>query len=634
MLSGLAGPAPAWAGAKWTEPTAEELQMKADPAAPGAEAVYLYLEQTADDQKHEHTYYARIKVLTEGGREYADVVMPYWNHAEKIRGVEGRTIHSDGTVVPFTGKPWQKELVKSGGLRIMEKGFTLPDVEVGSILEYRYMTTYDDWWAPQWYLQQPIFVHEAHYHFVPGPGGKVFATRFLPPNADVNEKKGWELRVANVPAQVDEDDSPPLHDLGYRVLFYYMDGRASSAEQYWANAGAYWSTSVDNWVAADQLKPAVAQIVAPGDSDEQKLRKIYAAVMQLENTTFTRERSEAEETPGERKAANAADVWQQRSGNRQQIALLFVGLARAAGLKVYAMRVTNRDENVFSKNETDWDQLDDLIAIVNLGGIETYFDPGERYCAFGEMYWIHTWTGGVRQVDNGTEVATTPYPVATDTSTIREADLTLDATGQVHGTIRVEMTGNTALRWREEALFTDAEEAKKEFGDGLQSEMPSGTTATMQNMAPLADFGPPLVATLAVSGTLGTKTGRRLFLPGTFFESQAKPRFATATRVNPVYLRYPYRMRDTVKMTLPPGSSAEIVPKDADIPFATNAAFTAKYRVTGNVYAYDRDERVSKILYPVADYPALRDYFQKVNTQDEGQLVLTAAADAKAHEGP
>ena len=47
--------------------------------------------------------------------------------------------------------------------------FTLPSVEVGSILEYRLDIQYDDGIvsSPTWDVQQPYFVHKAHYMFTP-----------------------------------------------------------------------------------------------------------------------------------------------------------------------------------------------------------------------------------------------------------------------------------------------------------------------------------------------------------------------------------------------------------------------------------------------------------------------------------
>src|ERR1700728_4396924 len=69
FASFLIATAPAFAGPQWTQPTPDELKMISDPAAPGAPAVYLFREQTADDERHMHTLYARIKILTDAGRE-------------------------------------------------------------------------------------------------------------------------------------------------------------------------------------------------------------------------------------------------------------------------------------------------------------------------------------------------------------------------------------------------------------------------------------------------------------------------------------------------------------------------------------------------------------------------------------
>ncbi len=167
-------------------------------------------------------------------------------------------------------------------------------------------------------------------------------------------------------------------------------------------------------------------------------------------------------------------------------------MARAAGMKAYAMMVTDRDKNVFLEGEADWRQLDDAIAIVNVGGKEEYFDPGERYCEFGELAWKHTMTTGVRQMEKGVELANTPPPSFSDTKTVRHADLTMDAQGQTQGTVRMAMTGAAALKWRQEALQTDAEQTQKEFSDAVRGELPEGMTVTMKGFGALTDSTQPL----------------------------------------------------------------------------------------------------------------------------------------------
>src|ERR1700689_4236871 len=87
--------------AQFQDPTTDELKMTSDPKAPGAAAVYLYREETSDDSLSIYTFYVRIKVLAEKGKDLATIRIPYQHGEFKVANIEGRTIHSDGTVIPL-----------------------------------------------------------------------------------------------------------------------------------------------------------------------------------------------------------------------------------------------------------------------------------------------------------------------------------------------------------------------------------------------------------------------------------------------------------------------------------------------------------------------------------------------------
>jgi hypothetical protein len=161
----FAAVSPVFVCAQFQQPTDEELKMTADPKAPGADAVYLDIEEIANDPMHYKSTYVRAKVLTEKGKELATVELPYQMGSYKITDITGRTIHPDGTVIPLTVKPEDLMVAKIGETQIGKMVFTLPSVEVGSILEYSYEIRYDDdkFSSPQWEIQRPYFVHKAHY---------------------------------------------------------------------------------------------------------------------------------------------------------------------------------------------------------------------------------------------------------------------------------------------------------------------------------------------------------------------------------------------------------------------------------------------------------------------------------------
>ena len=178
----LAAVSPAFVCAQFQPPNPDELKMTSDPKAPGAAAVYLDYEEIDHDDKQSRNYYARIKVLTEKGKDAATVEIPYWGGELSVGSISARTIHPDGTVIPLTVKP-EDLLVKKYNevqvgretyaeqVREQRKVFTLPSVEVGSILEYSYLLHINDpygyYRSPDWEVQKKYFVHKAHYEFAP-----------------------------------------------------------------------------------------------------------------------------------------------------------------------------------------------------------------------------------------------------------------------------------------------------------------------------------------------------------------------------------------------------------------------------------------------------------------------------------
>jgi hypothetical protein len=626
----------------WTKPTAEELQMTAEAAAPGAAATVLLRDERADDKLHVHITYVRLKILTDKGKQYADQEISYDGGQFSIFGVEGRTIHSDGSVIPFTGKPYQKVLSRGGKEQYKATVFTLPDVQVGSILEYRYQLSYDSnrVVSPRWYLQGPLYVRRAHYLFIPsdhdlqdGHGGvmrgRVAYSAYLPPGCSVAYSQAanyYTIDAEKIPPAPEEEYMPPMHNYTFRALFYYTI--AKSTDEYWANEGKYWSKDVDRFIDGGKLSPVAAQIVSPADTPEQKLKKIYAAVMNLENTTFTREHTGDEDKAQGIKVKTAIDIWAQKRGNRNEITRLFVGLARAAGFKAYVGFVTNRDHNLFMPSYLSLSQLDDDIAIVVVDGKEQFFDPGERYAAYGELHWKHSPTQGIRQTDKGAVVFGTSVPSYQKTVEIRTAYLELNGDGKVKGTVRLSLTGTRALRWREFALSNGEDALNREFENSVQRQMPPGIEVKTDHFVGLTDWDKTLMGVLSISGSMGTATAKRVFLPATFFAAASHPLFALDKRTMPIDLDYPYMLQDSVTIKLPPELAIESLPKDTEFRYAQNAYYQAKFSREPATVNSVRIFALGNVVYEAGEYPELKDFYQKVNAKDKEPAVLELTQNA------
>ena len=649
---------------QWTEPTKEELSMTSQPDVPGAAAVYLTREEITEDKLHMWSVYTRLKVLTEKGKDYANVELNYRSTngggGYTVSNIVGRTIHPDGTIIPFTGKPYEKLIEKTqgyGGYKYMAKVFTMPDVEVGSIIEYRYALRYDDYYyiSPDWFIQSELFMRKGHYLWKPTsaqliskhgnreqltngiswfpvlPGDtQVKMTRLPPMNGAQEGQMIFELNVHDIPPSSKEEYMPPIASFSYRVLFFYSSH--NSAAEYWKDEAKYWSKERDKFIGpGPKVSAAVHEYTSPTDTQDQKLHKLYNEVMKLENTDFTRTHDRVEDkAAGLRDIHSTEDILERRRGSGDQLAELFVAMARAAGMKAYLFAVTSRSRSIFTAGYLSMSQLDDDIAVVNVDGKERFFDPGTRYCPYGHLSWPHTFAGGVRQNDGGAEISQTPGEPYTFSHVQRIADLTMDEHGEVTGIVKLTYTGSPAQHWRQRSLEGDTTSLNHELQSSLERLLPGGVEVKVGAIQNLDAYEEPLIVNYTIKGVIGAPTGKRLFLPGDLFMSNAKATFPHEKREIAVYFDYPSMVQDAVRVKLPPSIKIESIPAKDQEQFQRLAVYTLLPESTPNSVTIRRNFTIGEILFMPKDYPELRAFYNKFESKDQENIVLTASSAASA----
>ncbi len=691
LLLGVALAAPALLRAQFQAPTDEELKMTADPKAPGAAAVYLNVEEVTDDPQHFCTVYTRIKVLKEKGKELAtvEISFPHDNagitsvkpqtinsdfdvapaqvkhegplaarlsaqtNTFKISNIKARTIHADGTVISFTVRPEDIPVSRAPGKQYSRAVFTLPSVEVGSILEYRYTVQFSDqhFSAPFWQIQRPYFVHKAHFAFNPFNDflndPQAMTSRYLlDARGDViNTIIGWpnlppgvkiatdaighlSLDLTDIPPVPNEEWMPPQQSLSYHVLFYYIN--ASNEKEFWTNDEKNWSKDVDRFAEPTAaLRQIVGGLVVSGDNDLERAKKLYLALQALDNTDFSPMRGSPElNRPGSRTARRAEDIWSQKSGSSEDIALLYLAMLRAAGLTAYGMKLVDRDRGVFTPGYLSFDQFDGDMVILNSGGKEIVLDPGQKMCPFQTMHWKHAGATGVRQSASGPSMVSSPLLPYTANSLFRTGDVTLDDRNGFTGDFRFLMTGQEALYWRQESLMSGESEVKKRFDDWLASMVPQGVEAHVDHFLALDNPELNLVAVINLRGTLGSSASQTLQLPAFFFEARNHPFVDQALRQNPVDMHYGEQIIDQAVFHLPAEMSVQAAPPDVKIPWAGHAAFASGTKsAPGQITVVRQLARAFTFAKP-EEYQDLRGFDQKVAAADQAQLVLTTAAPA------
>jgi len=628
------------AGVAFQPATPEELNLKSEPLAPGAPAIILFREVDRDDNIHtpHEDNYVRIKILTEEGRKYANVELGYRKGLDDIVQVHARTIRRDGSIVDFGGQAFDKELVKGRGVKILAKTFTLPEVEVGSILEYSYTIDFHEHllFESHWVLSEDMFTRRAQFSLKPyraeAYGAMNYSMRWswnTLPAGTVPPKEGPDhivrMEAANIPAFQTEDHMPPPEELRSRVDFIYQEGFSEmDPTKFWKDVGKKRNALLESFVGKrGAMEQAVAQIVSANDPQDVKLRKIYDRVQQLRNTTYELRKTEQEQKrEKEKPAENVEEVWKRGYGDGVQLTWLFLGLARAAGFEAYGCWVSSRAQYFFSPVTLESHKLNANVVLVKLNGKDIYFDPGGAFTPFGMLEWSETNVTGLRLDKDGGTWIRTALPQASESRIERTGKLKLSEEGDLDGKLTLTYTGLEAMYHRREVRHADDVERKKYLEERIKGQIPAASEVELTSKPDWSGSETPLVAEFDVKiPSWAASAGRRVMLPAAIFTVAEKGTFEHSNRVQPIYFEYPYQKVDDVTVELPAGWRVSSTPPAQNKDLKA-VAYTLNVDQNAGAVRLRRMLNVDVLLLEVKNYGTLRAFFQFVRSGDGEQVVL------------
>ena len=621
----------------WLPITNQDKAIKEVPGMPGASAIQLYYSEFINDNSNDDNAewdYSRAKILTEAGKDRADVkiIVPDGFH---VRELKARTIHPDGSISDFNGKPFDKVVFKGKGVSYHEASFTFPDVTVGSIIEYRYKMDYPAnlLSGHEWDLQHELFTVKQEYkliayaHGIVGVEGMtgLSASYNLPSGMKLKKKSdGYELEAENIPPFQPEGFMPPPQPYRYWVTFRYGDQSMATAEKFWRQFGLKRYMETEDFIGSHkEIREAAVQAIAGESDPEKKLRKLYARVQQVRNLSYERPRTEAEEKKEDLKQNNnALDVLQRGYGTSKDIALLFAAMARSAGFDAIVALSTNRSERLFEPTLLEEWQLASPVVMVNFNGKQVLLDPGTRFCPFGLLRWYRTATQALLLEKSGGVMVNLPLASQANGLLERTADVEIATDGTLSGQVTIRYNGYEAMERRLDALQTDEAGRKKKLEDELHGWLPNGAVVKLTDSQPWESSDQPLEAHFTIRvPSYATFAGKRLLVTNNLFLTGQKQAFAQQQRKYPVYFRYAFAEIDNVKIKIPTGFSVENLPQqqDATLPYAR---YQALIKFEGQQISTRRALLVGQNFFPLNKYQELKDFFNKVEAGDEQQAVL------------
>lgn len=631
----------------WQPVTPQDLQIKEVPGDPGASAIQLFYADYIDDTASNEFIYKRIKILNDKGTQYADVEIPLLIQGASVTDLKARTIHSDGKIVEFTGKPFQKTIVKGRGLKYVAKTFTFPEASAGSIVEYKYRLNLppEILFDNSWTIQHDLYTVKESFRIKAytgpmvtrhGGGGLSMVYSNMPANVKPLRKgDGYELEVQNMTAFHSEEYMPPAENYKPQVRFFYGGSEITSADKFWEQAGKDWNEEDERYIGNhSEIKKAAEEAIGNESDWDKQVRKLYARAQQIRNLTYERDRTKEEmKKEGLKENQNVVDVLKHGYGDRQDIMLFFAAMARASGFRTSVLRVSNRKSRFFDKGVLSRFQMDTELAVVKINGQDIYLDPGTKFCPYGYVRWIRTSTAALKldkQTVSFVQVPTAPYDKAV---LHRDAQLALSDDGSLSGDLTVQFDGGEALERRLDALETDDAGRSRDLESELKSWLPATAIVKIKEVKGWDGIDDPLIArfSLEIPG-YASAAGKRLLLPPYLFQVKQKDAFKHSDRKYPVYFPYTFSEQDVISIKVPMGYTIEGSPQTQTTKLS--------YAVYQNVAQFSGGQLVTKrnllfngVFIDLDHYSEVKDFFNKVQAGDEQQAVLRTGGTSSASKG-
>jgi hypothetical protein len=619
----------------WRPVSPAELQMKTPQVEPDADAEAIFWEVRLDDKKAgklSYNHYVRVKIFTERGRErFSKFDIPFLK-GKKVENVAARVIKPDGSIVELQpGDIFEREIVRSGNIKIKAKSFAVPAIEPGVIVEYQYKEVFkgDSASGERLIFQRDVPMQKASYYVRPYQGTTLVPSFYnMPEMRFVEDGKGFFVAtMTNVPAYKQEPFMPPDDEVRrWALLSYRTFGSIFSWTLLNSGAGQFFTEATK---PNKEIKQKAAELAAGSASEEDTLKKIYDFTQkQIKNISF--DLTITDEERENIKLKGADDALKRGMANSAYVDLLFASLAKAHGFETYLVISGDRSENFFNPQKYSSQSFVHPAGIaVKVGGQIKYFNPGTPYLPYGRLAWHEEDVAAMLIGENtGVTWKITPLSDETQSPAKRTGKFKLHEDGTLGGTVRMEFEGQQAIIRRRGAFNSSASKREEDIKEEIKKHISSAEISEI-SIENFSDNSKPLTYVFKVRvPNYAQKTGKRLFLQPGFFEYGTSAAFSSATRINSIYFPYPWSEKDSLEIQLPAGFELD----NADVPGTISdpskiGALDIKISInkTTNSVLYTRNFHFGgggNILFPVTAYKPLKDLFDAFHKADTHTITL------------
>ena len=630
----------------WLPISQAELDMKAPVVDPKAGVEILFwrvhvLDEVAGDRRSiQRTlfHYVRMKVFSDSGRSHASTIELPYGEGSGILFVTGRTIRPDGTVVELSKDAVHDQVkVQVGGRRLREKSFSMPAVEVGSIVEYRYRENRDE--TPRYLrvqFQKDIPIQHVTWFFRPflewstSEQMSLHAFNCQPGQPKAAPDGFISVTLDGVPAFREEPMMPGEADVRpWALAYYHRDKDQREPNQYWATVGkSEFSDLKMALKTGGDLNQAVPAAVAGAASDEDKavhlIRYIRAHVRDVgDRLVSDSDRAEFYRKLPRDRFRTPDEVLKSGLATTNEMNTLFAAMAAEAGLEVRPVLAGDISDIEFDPKLVDRYFLPKLeLGIHTAGGWKVY-DVSARLLSPRMVRWQQEGMQALLADAKQPQLLSIPHSSPDESTTRRRAKLQLSEDGTLEGDADVTWTGHAAMENRRE-LDGESEARQQELMKERLLKRYSEAEVSDLRIENAEDTEQPLVLHyhIRVPG-YAARTGKRLLFSPEFFQRGVAGQFTASDRHSDVHFPFAWHEVDELAIDYPDGFELEPPSPVTPFTFAPLGSYVYTVSAPKPRQLICRRELVfgagGALSFQQAVYPKLKALFDRIHGRD-GQM--------------
>lgn len=575
----------------------------------------------------------RIKILKPTGFQYADVAIPFYveNDSEILAEFEAKIYNSRGLVRTIERKD---VFLEKSSSRVLQIKFAFPEVQVGSVIEYRYLISKKNLFElPEWYFQQEIPVMWSELSVtIPSLLEYITLINGTPPQerAPTSVKEQVLLIPDATVSTVSyyQKNMPALRRGGYITTMddYYSRIRfqlqASRLNGYREEFFSSWEKTAKELInheffgkkylrkasldeALAELSPQLLGIEKP----EEQLQKIHQFV--THHMAWNGYHRFLVDEPLDK-------VFLRKLGSSAELNLLLCGLLNAYNIAAHPMLLSTRDHGQVFQDYPIIDQFNSVIVHAQIGDKSILLDATHPYLVPG---WVRegALNGSGWVVDPKNPRWSNIVPGKSNST--YSFNLQLNENGQLDGKLSRAQEGYEAAKSREKL-----KQEKAQNTSSTKANLPLAEIAQYDSIQvrDLDEFSKTLVTTARIKLPEAlTINGDLAYFSPVLVPFFAENPFKTTIRAYPVDIPYPFSQRQILNVTIPEKFKLEELPQPVNLSLPNNGGrFSYQVQQVGNRILVTTQLQINQLRYSSGEYQTLKRFIDLVIEKQQEQLVF------------